>query len=123
MRRIKLFEGFNGDITEQEIRGALVELVDVGYDILVSKARTGYIVGITAGGEFFDIANVSEPILELIAYFEEKFGDKFIYSVEYINTFIDENKHDEIEIEDLEQFVKDNPLEDTNQVIITLRLK
>ena len=37
MRRIKLFEGFNGGITEQEIRGALVELVDVGYDVLVTK--------------------------------------------------------------------------------------
>ena len=123
MRRIKLFEGFNGDITEQEIRGALVELVDDGYDVLVTKTYNGYSVSISAGDEFFDIANVSEPILELIAYFEEKFGDKFIYSVEYINTFIDENKHDEIEIEDLEQFVKDNPLEDTNQVIITLRLK
>ena len=30
---------------------------------------------------------------------------------------------EEIENEGLEQFVKDNPLEDTNQVIITLRLK
>ena len=31
MRRIKLFESFESGITEQEIRGALVELVDEGY--------------------------------------------------------------------------------------------
>ena len=122
MRRIKLFEGFNGDITEQEIRGALVELQDVGYDVLVTKTYNGYSVSISAGDEFFDIKNVSEPILELIAYLEEKFRDRFIYSVEYINTFIDKYKHDEIEIEDLEQFVKDNPLEDTTEVVIDLRV-
>lgn len=135
MRRIKLFEGFDGGITEQEIRGALVELVDVGYDVLVSKtsydfdtkqfisslqrgSKNGYTITISAEQELFDIANVSEPILELIAYYEEKFGDKFIYSVEYIDFNLDD-----VEIEDLEQFVKDNPLEDTDQVTITLRLK
>ena len=132
MRRIKLFESFEGGMTEQEIRGALVELVDVGYDVLVtkldSKLVNGYTITISAGGEFFDIANVSEPILELIAYFEEKFGDSFVYSIEYINTIIgrfihDKYKHDEVEIEDLEQFVKDNPLEDTDLVTITLRIK
>lgn len=121
MRRIKLFESF-GEITEQEIRGALVELQDVGYDVLVtkldSKLANVYHVSISAGNELFDIANVSEPILELIAYYEEKFGDKFIYSVEYIDFNLDD-----VEIEDLEQFVKDNPLEDTDQVTITLRLK
>lgn len=37
MRRIKLFESFEGGITEQEIRGALVELEDVGYDVLITK--------------------------------------------------------------------------------------
>ena len=123
MRRIKLFESFEGGMTEQEIRGALVELVDVGYDVLVteidSKLANGYTISISAGDEYFDIANVSEPILELIAYYEEKFGDKFIYSVEYV----DVNTTNDLEIEDLEQFVKDNPLEDTDQVIITLRLK
>ena len=122
MRRIKLFESFEGGITEQEIRGALVELQDVGYDVLVtkhdSKLANGYTISISAGNELFDIANVSEPILELIAYFEEKFGERFIYSVEYIDFNLDE-----VEIEDLEQFVKDNPLEDTDQVTITLRLK
>ena len=122
MRRIKLFESFEGGITEQEIRGALVELVDVGYDVLVtkldSKLANVYHVSISAEQELFDIANVSEPILELIAYYEEKFGDKFIYSVEYIDFNLDD-----VEIEDLEQFVKDNPLEDTDQVTITLRLK
>lgn len=121
MRRIKLFESF-GEITEQEIRGALVELQDVGYDVLVtkldSKLANVYHVSISAEQELFDIANVSEPILELIAYYEEKFGDKFIYSVEYIDFNLDD-----VEIEDLEQFVKDNPLEDTDQVTITLRLK
>ena len=122
MRRIKLFESFEGGITEQEIRGALVELQDVGYDVLVTKTYNGYSVSISAGDEFFDIKNVSEPILELIAYLEEKFRDRFIYSVEYINTFIDKYKHDEIEIEDLEQFVKDNPLEDTTEVVIDLRV-
>ena len=122
MRRIKLFEGFEPEITEQEIRGALVELQDVGYDVLVTKTYNGYSVSISAGDEFFDIKNVSEPILELIAYLEEKFRDRFIYSVEYINTFIDKYKHDEIEIEDLEQFVKDNPLEDTTEVVIDLRV-
>lgn len=122
MRRIKLFEGFEPEMTEQEIRGALVELQDVGYDVLVTKTYNGYSVSISAGDEFFDIKNVSEPILELIAYLEEKFRDRFIYSVEYINTFIDKYKHDEIEIEDLEQFVKDNPLEDTTEVIIDLRV-
>ena len=136
MRRIKLFESFEGGITEQEIRGALVELVDVGYDVLVSKtsydfdtkqfisslqrgSKNGYTITISAEQELFDIANVSEPILELIAYFEEKFGEGFLYSVEYI----DVNTEQEVEIEDLEQFVKDNPLEDTDQVTITLRLK
>ncbi len=122
MRRIKLFEGFEPEMTEQEIRGALVELQDVGYDVLVTKTYNGYSVSISAGDEFFDIKNVSEPILELIAYLEEKFRDRFIYSVEYINTFIDKYKHDEIEIEDLEQFVKDNPLEDTTEVVIDLRV-
>jgi hypothetical protein len=119
MRRIKLFESFDGGITEQEIRGALVELQDVGYDVFVN----GYTITISAGGEFFDIANVSEPILELIDYLTEKYGDRFVYSIEYINTFIDEYKHDEVEIKDLEQFVKDNPLEDTDLVTITLRIK
>ena len=123
MRRIKLFEGFNDGMTEQEIRGALVELQDVGYDVLVteldSKLANGYTISISAGDEYFDIANVSEPILELIAYYEEKFGNKFIYSVEYV----DVNTNNDLEIEDLEQFVKDNPLEDTDQVIITLRIK
>ena len=118
MRIIKLFENFNG-ITEQEIRGALVELEDVGYDVLVTKIGYGYNVTITAGYELFDIFNVSEPILELIAYFEEKFEERFLYSVEYI----DVNTENEVEIEDLEQFVKDNPLEDTDLVTITLRLK
>ena len=122
MRRIKLFEGFEPEMTEQEIRGALVELQDVGYDVLVTKTYNGYSVSISAGDEFFDIKNVSEPILELIAYLEEKFRDRFIYSVEYINTFIDKYKHDEIEIEDLEEFVKDNPLEDTTEVVIDLRV-
>jgi hypothetical protein len=122
MRRIKLFESFEGGMTEQEIRGALVELVDVGYDVLVtkldSKLVNGYTITISAEQELFDIANVSEPILELIAYYEEKFGDKFIYSVEYIDFNLDD-----VEIEDLEQFVEDNPLEDTDSVTITLRLK
>lgn len=122
MRRIKLFESF-GTITEQEVRGALVELQDVGYDVLVtkldSKLVNGYTISISSGDELFDIANVSEPILELIAYFEEKFGDSFVYSIEYI----DFNLSDDAEIEDLEQFIKDNPLEDTYEVIITLRLK
>ena len=123
MRRIKLFESFEGGITEQEIRGALVELQDVGYDVLVTKTYNGYSVSISAGDEFFDIKNVSEPILELIAYLEEKFRDSFVYSVEYYGC---ENTmgtyDDEIEIEDLEQFVKDNPLEDTTELIIDLRV-
>ena len=119
MRRIKLFESFEPEMTEQEIRGALVELQDVGYDVLVTKTYNGYSVSISAGDEFFDIKNVSEPILELIAYFEEKFGKRFVYGIEYI----DLNTNQEVEIEDLEQFVKDNPLEDTDQVTITLRLK
>ena len=127
MRRIKLFESFDEGITEQEIRGALVELVDDGYDVLVtkldSKLVNGYTISISAEQELFDIANVSEPILELIAYYEEKFGDKFIYSVEYIDFNLDEYTYSAVEIEDLEQFVKDNPLEDTYEVIITLRLK
>ena len=118
MKRIKLFESFDGGITEQEIRGALVELEDVGYDVLITKTYNGYSVSISAGDEFFDILNVSEPILELIAYLEEKFGERFLYSVEYIDFNLDD-----VEIEDLEQFVKDNPLEDTEEVTITLRLK
>lgn len=117
MRRIKLFESFEPEMTEQEIRGALVELQDVGYDVLVTKLN-GYTISISAGNELFDITNVSEPILELIAYFEEKFGERFLYSVEYIDFNLDD-----VEIEDLEQFVKDNPLEDTDLVTITLRLK
>lgn len=122
MRRIKLFESFEGGITEQEVRGALVELNDVGYDVLVtkldSKLVNGYTVTISAGDEFFDIKNVSEPILELVDYFTEKFGDRFVYSIEYQDYTTEEH-----EIEDLEQFVKDNPLEDTYEVTITLRLK
>ena len=121
MRRIKLFESFGG-ITEQEIRGALVELNDVGYDVLVTKVDSklvnGYTVTISAGDEFFDIKNVSEPILELVDYFTEKFGDRFVYSIEYNDYTTEEH-----EIEDLEQFVKDNPLEDTDLVTITFRLK
>ena len=122
MRRIKLFESFEGGITVQEIRGALVELNDVGYDVLVtkldSKLVNGYTITISAGDEFFDIKNVSEPILELVDYFTEKFGDRFVYSIEYNDYTTEEH-----EIEDLEQFVKDNPLEDTDLVTITLRLK
>lgn len=117
MRRIKLFESFEGGITEQEIRGALVELEDVGYDVLITKTYNGYSVSISAGDEFFDIVNVSEPILELIAYLEEKYVKSFVYSIEYICYTTEE-----IEIEDLEQFVKDNPLEDTTEVIIDLRV-
>ena len=120
--RIKLFESFEGGMTEQEIRGALVELNDVGYDVLVtkldSKLVNGYTITISAGDEFFDIKNVSEPILELVDYFTEKFGDRFVYSIEYNDYTTEEH-----EIEDLEQFVKDNPLEDTDLVTITLRLK
>jgi hypothetical protein len=119
MRRIKLFESFSDPkITEEEVRGPLVELVDVGYDVLVTKIGYGYNVTITAGYELFDIFNVSEPILELIAYLEEKFVDSFVYSIEYVdvNTGIEE------EIEDLEQFIKDNPFEDTYEVIIRLRV-
>ena len=128
MRRIKLFESFSDPkITEEEVRGPLVELVDVGYDVLVTKTYNGYSVCISADGEktyvadeeYFDIANVSEPILDLIAYLQEKYGKRFVYSIEYINL----NTNQEVEIEDLEQFVKDNPLEDTDQVTITLRLK
>ena len=63
MRRIKLFESFSDPkITEEEVRGPLVELVDVGYDVLVTKIGYGYNVTITAGYELFDIFNVSEPI-------------------------------------------------------------
>jgi len=130
MRRIKLFESFEGGMTEQEIRGALVELNDVGYDVLVtkldSKLVNGYTVTISAGDEFFDIKNVSEPILELVDYFTEKFGDRFLYSIEYrdVNTAKSMGiTEQEEEIEDLEQFVKDNPLEDTDLVTITFRLK
>jgi hypothetical protein len=118
MRRIKLFEGFNDGITEQEIRGALVELVDVGYDVLVTLESYYKFVTISAGGEFFDIVNVSEPILELIDYLTEKYVDRFVYSIEYNDYTTEEH-----EIEDLEQFVKDNPLEDTDLVTITFRLK
>jgi hypothetical protein len=122
MRRIKLFEGFNDGITEQEIRGALVELVDVGYDVLVteldSKLVNGYTISISAGDNLFDIKNISEPILELIDYLTEKYGDRFVYSIEYQDYTTEEH-----EIEDLEQFVKDNPLEDTTEVIMILRVK
>ena len=136
MRRIKLFESFESGITEQEIRGALVELNDVGYDVLVTKtaydfdtkqfisglqrgSKNGYTVTISAGDEFFDIKNVSEPILELVDYFTEKFGDRFLYSIEYR----DVNTEQEEEIEDLENFLKDYPMEDTDLVTITFRLK
>ena len=135
MRRIKLFEGFNDGITEQEIRGALVELQDVGYDVLITKtsydfdtkqfisglqrgSKNGYTISISADDEFFDIKNVSEPILELIDYLTEKYGDRFVYSIEYQDYTTEEH-----EIEDLEQFVKDNPLEDTTEVIMILRVK
>ena len=118
MRRIKLFESFDQEITEQEIRGALLELQDVGYDVLITKIYTGYSVSISAGDEFFDIKNVSEPVLELIDYLTEKYGDRFVYSIEY-NDYTTEDH----EIEDLEQFVKDNPLEDTDELKIELVLK
>jgi hypothetical protein len=134
MRKIKLFEGFNDGITEQEIRGALVELQDVGYDVLITKtsydfdtkqfisglqrgSKNGYTISISADDEFFDIKNVSEPILELIDYLTEKYGDRFVYSIEYQDYTTEEH-----EIEDLEQFVKDNPLEDTTEVIMILRV-
>ena len=75
MRRIKLFESFNV-ITEEEIRGSLVELQDKGYYIETKKTYNGYTVFITVGSaskgseedEFFNIIDVSEPILELISY-------------------------------------------------------
>ena len=133
MRRIKLFESFSDPkITEEEVRGPLVELVDVGYDVLVTKTYNGYSVCISADGEktyvadeeYFDIANVSEPILDLIAYLQEKYGKRFVYSIEYyqskklgLGDF-----YGEVEIEDLEQFVKDNPLEDTPFITIDLRV-
>jgi len=79
MRRIKLFESFDLEITELEIRGALAELQDIGYDVLITKRYNGYSVSISAGDNFFDIKNVSEPILELIDYLKEKFGESFVY--------------------------------------------
>lgn len=118
MRRIKLFESFDGSITEQEIRGALVGLEDDGYDVLITKRYNGYSVSISAGDNFFDIKNVSEPILELIDYLKEKFGESFVYGIEYI----DVNTELEEEILDLGQFISDNPLEDTTEVIIDLRV-
>lgn len=132
MRRIKLFESFNDPkITEEEVRGPLVELVDVGYDVLVTKTYNGYSVCISVDGEktyvadeeYFDIANVSEPILDLIAYLQEKYGKRFVYSIEYYGITDDwKNIYGEVEIEDLEQFVKDNPLEDTPFITIDLRV-
>lgn len=120
MRRIKLFESFDQEITEQEVRGALAELMDQGYDVLVTKTYNGYSVSISAGDEFFDIKNVAQPVLELIDYLTEKFGKRFVYSVEYrdIISLISSV----IEIEDLEQFIIDNPLEDTDEVTIDLRV-
>lgn len=121
MRRIKLFENFGQEIAEQEVRGALAELMDQGYDVLVTKTYNGYSVSISAGDEFFDIRNVAQPILELIDYLTEKFGERFVYSVEYrdIISLISSV----IEIEDLEQFIIDNPLEDTDEFTIDLFLK
>lgn len=118
MRRIKLFESFDLEITELEIRGALAELQDIGYDVLITKRYNGYSVSISAGDNFFDIKNVSEPILELIDYLKEKFGESFVYGIEYI----DVNTELEEEILDLYQFINDNPLEDTTEVIIGLRV-
>jgi len=120
MRRIKLFENFGQEIAEQEVRGALAELMDQGYDVLVTKTYNGYSVSISAGDEFFDIRNVAQPILELIDYLTEKFGERFVYSVEYrdIISLISSV----IEIEDLEQFIIDNPLEDTDEFTIDLRV-
>jgi hypothetical protein len=117
MRRIKLFESFN-ELTEEEIRGALVDLSDVGYDVFIKKKSKGYRINISVEGEYFDIVNVSEPILTLMDYFSEKFGNRFVYSIIYMDENIDE-----VEIEDLEQFVKDNPMEDTDEVIIKLKVK
>lgn len=122
MRRIKLFENFNQEITEQEVRGALAELMDQGYDVLVTKTYNGYSVSISAGDEFFDIKNVAQPVLELIDYLTEKFGERFVYSVEYYGCDNTMGIYDEIEIEDLEQFVIDNPVEDTTEVTIDLRV-
>lgn len=116
MRRIKLFESFDKEITEQEVRGALVELMDQGYDVLVTKTYNGYSVSISA--EYFDIKNVAQPVLELIDYLTEKYGKAFVYSLEYK----DVNTNEEVEIEDLEQFIIDNPLEDTEEFTIDLRV-
>lgn len=125
MRRIKLFESFEGGITEEEIRGALVDLSDVGYDVFIKKKSKGYRIHISVEGEYFDIVNVSEPILTLVDYFIEKFGDRFFYSIIYMDENIQLGPFmtDEVEIEDLEQFVKDNPQEDTDEVIIELKVK
>ena len=116
MRRIKLFEGFNDGITEQEIRGALVELVDDGYNLIITETSNGYSISIGVGGEFFNIKNVSEPILELIDYLTEKYGKKFVYSIEY-------NDYLYGVIDNLELFVKDNPLEDTDELRLKLIIK
>lgn len=123
MKRIKLFESFDLEMTEQEIRGALVELVDVGYDVMVAKLDpklfNGYICNITKNNSYFGIVTVSEPILELISYLEEKFGESFFYLLKYIDT----DTECEMIIDNLEKYIKDYPLEDTYEVIIILRLK
>ncbi len=135
MRRIKLFENFNG-ITEEEIRGALVELRDNGYDILVNKtsydfdtrkyllnSKNGYTISITAGDNYFYIKNVSESILDLIYYFTEKYGDRFVYSIEFQDSSIEfQDSFGILDISELEEFIKSNPSEDTTAVIIILRV-
>jgi hypothetical protein len=120
MKNIKLFENFlKKTFTEEEARDTLIELEDVGYDVLCESSPNNIYISITAGNEFFDIVNVSEPILELISYFEEKYGDSFSYFIKYI----DVNTECEMNINNLEEFIKDYPQEDTYEVIIILRLK
>lgn len=142
MKRIKLFESFDDNITEQEIKGALVELVDNGYDVLVTRSlydfdtklyysnltkvqrnsNLGYIITIKpkpCDDIIFSIIDVSEPIIELIAYLKEKYDERLVYSIE----LTDIDTESEQEVEDFEQFVNDFPHEETYEVTITLRVK
>jgi len=92
MRRIKLFESFESGMTEQEIRGALVELVDEGYTIDIHSLVTyqkldldGYEVLISVEGSRYSPfypEKIIEPINVLIDYFNDKFS-KFRHSLRY----------------------------------------
>ena len=120
MRRIELFESFSSDLS-LEIKGGLVELEDAGFRVSISSvSNRNFVKVVIDNGLFFNIIDISEPILQLIDYLREKYGDNFTHTIEY------ESRDDfgdsiDLDIVDLEDFIKDEE-QYTNKVKIKLQV-